>query len=73
MVQRRVSQRGQIMVATQRIHVGIIHARKIVSVAAEDHSYRITLNEETIALVPRTTGNEIHRNKASAARTGNTR
>jgi hypothetical protein len=72
-VQRRVSQRGQIMVATQRIHVGIIHARKIVTVAAGDHSYRININEETIAVVPRTTGNDIHRYKASAARTGNAR
>ncbi len=26
-VQRRVSQRGSIMVATQRIHVGMIHAQ----------------------------------------------
>jgi hypothetical protein len=30
-VQRRISQCGSIMVATQRIHVGMIHACKIVS------------------------------------------
>jgi hypothetical protein len=33
-VHRRVSQRGQIMVATERIQVGMIHARKIVTVTA---------------------------------------
>jgi len=42
MVQRRVSQRGQIVVATERIHIGMIHARKIVTVAAEDRSFRIS-------------------------------
>src|SRR5215467_10212795 len=43
-VQRRVSQRGSIMVATQRIHVGMIHARKIVTVTASDHSFQISLD-----------------------------
>jgi hypothetical protein len=28
-VQRRVSHRGSVVVATQRVHVGMIHARKI--------------------------------------------
>jgi hypothetical protein len=37
-VQRRVSQRGSIMVATQRIDVDMIHARKIVTVTIADHS-----------------------------------
>jgi len=36
-VQRRVSSRGGIMVATQKIQVGLIHAGKIVTVTAEDH------------------------------------
>jgi hypothetical protein len=43
-VQRRVSQRGQIMVATQRIQVGMIHARKTVTVIAEDHDFRLLLD-----------------------------
>lgn len=64
-VQRRVSQRGQIMVATQRIHIGMIHARKIVTVTVEDHSFRISIGKETVAVVPRSTTSEIHRYKAS--------
>ncbi|MGW5366452.1 hypothetical protein [Actinopolymorpha pittospori] len=65
-VQRRVSQRGSIMVATQRIHVGMSHARKVVTVATNDHSFHISLDSETIAVVPRTTSREIHRYKAYA-------
>jgi hypothetical protein len=72
-VQRRVSQRGQIMVATQRIHAGMIHARKIVTVSAEDHTFRIGLDGQVIAVVPRTTASEIHRYKASAATRENPR
>jgi len=63
-VQRRVSQRGSIMVATQRIQVGMIHARKIVTVTAEDHSFRLDIDGDTVAIVPRTTSREIHRYKA---------
>jgi len=72
-VQRRASQRGSIMVATQRIHAGMIHARKIVTVAASEHSFQISLDNETIAVVPRTTIREIRRYKAYATRTGSTR
>jgi hypothetical protein len=50
---RRVSQPGSIMVAIQRIHVGVIHARKIVTVAATDHSFWISLDSETISVVLR--------------------
>ena len=65
-VQRRVSQRGSIMVATQRIHVGMIHAHKIVTVTAGDHSFRLDVDGETVAVVARTTDREIHRYKAYA-------
>ena len=65
-VQRRVSQRGSIMVATQRIHVGMIHARKIVTVA--DHSFAVTIDGEVVAVIPRTTRSEVHRYKAYATR-----
>jgi transposase InsO family protein len=68
-VQRRVSQRGSIMVATQRIHVGMIHARKIVTVTASDHSFQINIDGDTVATVARTTASEIHRYKAYAIRT----
>ena len=61
------------MVATQRIHVGMIHARKTVTVIADDHSFQISVDSETITIVPRTTTREIHRYKAYATRTGTTR
>ena len=67
-VQRRVSSRGGIMVATQKIQVGLIHAGKIVTVTAEDHSFRLVVDGETVRVVPRTTTSEIHRYKAYAAR-----
>ena len=55
------------MVATQRIHVGMIHARKIVTVTAGDHSFQLAIDGETVGIVPRTTTSEIHRYKAYAA------
>jgi hypothetical protein len=69
-VQRRASERGSIMVATQKIHVGMIHARKIVTVMANDHSFELVIDDETIRFVPRTTTSEVHRYKAYATRTG---
>ena len=67
-VQRRVSSRGGIMVATQKIQVGLIHAGKIVTVTAGDHSFRLIVDGQTVRVVPRTTSREIHRYKAYAAR-----
>lgn len=69
-VQRRVSQRGQIMVATQRIQVGMIHARKIVTATSSDHSFQLSIDGQTIATVPRTTSSDIHRYKAYATQPG---
>lgn len=66
-VQRRVSSRGGIMVATQKIQVGLIHAGKIVTVTAEDHSFRLEVDGQAAGVVPRTTTSEIHRYKAYAA------
>jgi transposase InsO family protein len=66
-VQRRVSSRGGIMVATQKIQVGLIHAGKIVTVTAEDHSFRLEVDGQAAGVVPRTTTREIHRYKAYAA------
>jgi transposase InsO family protein len=65
-VQRRVSSRGSIMVATQKIHVGMIHARKTVTVTAEDDSFTLAIDGETVAVVPRTTTREVHRYKLYA-------
>jgi hypothetical protein len=63
-VQRRVSQRDSIMVATQRIHVGMTHAQKTVTVAAVDDSFEVSLDSEIITTVLRTTSRDVHRYKA---------
>jgi hypothetical protein len=39
------------MVATQRVHVGMIHARKIVTDIASGNSFHISLDSETISVV----------------------
>jgi hypothetical protein len=67
-MQQRVSQRGQIAVGTQRIQVGMIHVRKVVTVTVDGHSLRVDIDGETVAIVPRTTSREIHRYKAYATR-----
>jgi transposase InsO family protein len=67
-VQRRVSSRGSIMVATQKIHVGMIHARKTVTVTSENDKFNLVIDGETVAVVPRTTTREIHRYKLYAVR-----
>ena len=46
--------------------VGLIHARKIVTVTAGDHAFQLDVDGETVAIVPRTTSREIHRYKAYA-------
>jgi hypothetical protein len=55
------------MVATQKIHAGMIHARKTVTVTNEDGHFRLAIEGETVAVVPRTTTREIHRYKLYAA------
>ena len=67
-VQRRVSSRGGIQVARQRIQVGMTHAGKIVTVIPETSSFRLVIDGETVAVTPRTTSSEIRRYKACAAR-----
>jgi len=54
------------MVVTQRIHVGMIHARKIVTTTVSDHSFQLDIDGESVGTVPRTTSTEIHRYKAYA-------
>ena len=67
-VQRRVSSRGGIQVARQRIQVGMTHAGKTVTVLSEDTSFRLVIGAETVRVVPRTTSREIGRYKAYATR-----
>lgn len=54
------------MVAKQKIHVGMIHASKTVTVTADSDHFTVTDGNETIAVVPRTTAKEISRYKAYA-------
>jgi hypothetical protein len=65
-VQRRVSSRGGIQVAHQRIQVGMAHAGKVVTVVCENNSFRLVIDGETVGVVPRTTSYEIDRYKAHA-------
>jgi hypothetical protein len=67
-VQRRVSWRGGIMVATQKIQAGMTHAGKTATVICENNSFRLVIDGDTIGVVPRTTSSEIHRYKAYQAR-----
>jgi len=63
-VQRRVSCRGTIMVAGQRIHIGFGHAGLTVTVAPIDDRFHIYDDERLVADVPRTTTKPIARFKA---------
>jgi hypothetical protein len=54
------------MDGTQKIQAGLVRAGKIVTVTAEDHSFRLQVAGETARVVPRTTTSEIHRYKANA-------
>jgi len=65
-VQRRVSSRGGLMVARQKIHAGMIHAGKTATVICENTHFRVVTDGETAAVVPRTTTSEVHRYKANA-------
>jgi hypothetical protein len=65
-VQRRISSRGGLMVARQKIHAGMIHAGKTATVICENTCFRVVIDGETAAVVPRTTTSEVHRYKANA-------
>jgi hypothetical protein len=65
-VQRRVSCQGAFMVARQKIHAGMIHAGKTATVICENNCFRVVIDGETAAVVPRTTTGQIHRYKANA-------
>jgi len=64
-IQRRVSSRGGIQVARQRIQVGFSHAGQIVTIELGDTTLRIIDgNGELITAVPRDSRGEISRFKA---------
>jgi hypothetical protein len=54
------------MVARQKIHAGMIHAGKTATVICENTCFRVVIDGETAAVVPRTTTSEIRRYKANA-------
>jgi hypothetical protein len=62
---RRVSVRGAIMIGSQKIQVGLVHARKTVEVTVEADTYQVTVEPGIIITAPRTTSRDIRRHKAS--------
>ncbi len=65
-VERRVSSRGSIMVATERIQVGLAHARKVVTVRVEAKFFRVIVDADLELVVPRTKTTEVRRYKLYA-------
>jgi hypothetical protein len=62
-VERRVSSRGALMVATQRVQVGIAHAGRTLTVEAADTTWRIHDDHGLVAEVARTTTKPVSRFK----------
>jgi hypothetical protein len=64
-VYRRVSSRGALQVCHQRVHVGLPHAGKTVTVEVDDTCFRILDQHDTmLTVVPRTNTEEVTRYKA---------
>lgn len=64
-VTRRVSVRGAIMIGSQKIQVGLSHARKTAEVTVEADTYQITVEPGITITAPRTTSRDVRRHKAS--------
>jgi hypothetical protein len=62
-VERRVSCRGALNVAGQRIHVGMVHAGRTVVVETADHTFRIYDGDQLLTETARTTGKPVVRFK----------
>lgn len=63
-VDRRVSSRGSLVIAGQKIHVGITHAGRTATVEAADTTFRVYDGEQLLTEVARTTTKPIARFKA---------
>jgi hypothetical protein len=63
-VERVVSINGSIQVAGQKIQVGKIHARKLVSVVLDEHTVTVYDNDTPIKAVPRRSTTRLNRTKA---------
>ena len=62
-VDRRVSSRGALVIAGQKIHIGIRHAGATLAVEAADTTFRIYEQDQLVAEVARTTTKPIARFK----------
>ncbi|WP_231934891.1 integrase core domain-containing protein [Micromonospora viridifaciens] len=62
-VERRVSSRGVLVIAGQKIHVGIGHAGRTLTVEDADTTFRIHDGDQLLTEVPRTTTKPIARFK----------
>jgi hypothetical protein len=62
--QRKVSGRGQVVIAGQKIQVGIGHAGTIVTIEDTDGTFHASLGDQSITEVARTTTKPIARFKA---------
>jgi hypothetical protein len=58
-VERRVSCRGVISVASQRVHVGLVHAHKVVRVVAASDTFTVFDGDDELRTVKRTTSGDI--------------
>nr|WP_280116099.1 integrase core domain-containing protein [Micromonospora orduensis] len=63
-VERVVSVNGSIQVAGQRIQVGKVHARKLVSVALDEHTVTVYDADTPITAVPRRSTTDLNRTTA---------
>ncbi|GAB3852232.1 hypothetical protein GCM10027610_080150 [Dactylosporangium cerinum] len=63
-VDRRVSSCGALVVAGQKIHVGIGHAGRTVTIEEADATFRIHDGDQVLTEVPRTTTKSVARLKA---------
>jgi hypothetical protein len=64
-VQRRVSCRGGIQVANQKLQVGLAHARKTVTVLVHDTHFELRDDQTPLKTIPRHTTMEVTRYKAA--------
>jgi len=68
-IQRKVSSRGGIRVARQRVHVGLPHAGQVVTIELGDTTLRVTdPHGELLTTAPRNSTGEITRFKAHGTR-----
>ncbi|WP_422736271.1 hypothetical protein ACN263_22150 [Micromonospora sp. WMMD729] len=63
-VERILSVNGSFQIAGQKIQVGKIHARKLVTVALDEHTVTVYDADTPIAAVPRRSTTDLNRTRA---------